>query len=78
MTFCPTNENYFLSASNDKTVKLSLFLHLMIIRFDVRTYCCVNTFEGHHHHVTAAAFNPVDGTLFASGDYFGSINFFSI
>lgn len=50
----------------------------MMNRFDVRTYCCVNSFEGHHHHVTAAAFNPVDGTLFASGDYFGSINFFSI
>ena len=48
------------------------------IRYDTRTYSCINTYESHNHHIITAAFHPIDGTLFTSGDYYGSMNYYSI
>ncbi|CBK23264.2 uncharacterized protein [Blastocystis hominis] len=66
--FCPTNENYFITAGKGRTIRL----------YDARTFCQLRNFRGHNYDITALAFSPEDGTVFVSGDYNGHLNYWSI
>ena len=76
--FCPTNENYILAGGKDKEIRLCDFWNSINRSYDARTYNCLQTFKGHNYDVTAAAFCPTDGTLFVTGDYQGTLNYWSL
>lgn len=76
--FCPTNENYFITAGKGRTIRLCVCGGPLRCRYDARTFCQLRNFRGHNYDITALAFSPEDGTVFVSGDYNGHLNYWSI